>query len=43
VPAALPRGDDLSLILEIVARVTLIALTNIVNEVAHAMADLSVV
>ena len=36
-PAASPQGDDLSLILEIVAPVALNALTNFVNEVAQRL------
>ena len=37
-PAASPQGDDLSLILEIVAQVALSALANMVNEVAQTVA-----
>jgi hypothetical protein len=43
VPAASPQGDDLSLILEIVAQVALSAPTNFVNVVAQTVVDFPVI
>ena len=42
VPAGSPQGDELPLILEIVAQVAHIALTNYVNEVAQTVRSLVV-